>query len=500
MKTSFFIFLAQLTLGILSVSVSTAQILPFFNGLALDPMEPNAAYHLESTPEEILISGQYFSQEEGYWLPFVVKLDQEGNFISKTEFKNDTSYLHSRPEYVYLTENNYTFYGSNDKSYLFTYHLESESIDISSRFDFFTQDIGPESFLISEDRNRTYYCGKTLQSDFEKAIIYEIKNNNLREYTYGIAQRDTRFLNMRINSKDHLIAIAQNGWGANASMYIIAFDKEFNLLYNTSISGNEKSFLLQKGMVIDDHDNIICTGLHITKPNEDFIVNAGVTKLNSNGEHLWTSTIGNTNHYSTQYPEWNSVTLSSQNDGYILAGSVPYQSESMDTSIRIPTIGKVSLSGDSLWYYQYSYRSSSNVTEAYHDIVTTSDGGYAAVGTSILSDAMEDELPWLQSIVLKVNSKGTLDVETSSIVELKMKNLNVYPNPSTTDFVYIKGDYDGQLFIEVLDFDGKIMDNFTLLSIDHTVILDVTKYPTGIYHIRGDDKQGTQVYSSFIKN
>ena len=183
----------------------------------------------------------------------------------------------------------------------------------------------------------------------------------------------------------------------------------------------------------------------------------------------------------------------------MLAGARSYQSPNKDTSILIPSIGKLSTDGDSLWYYSFSFRSGSNIKESFHNIIATSDGGYLSVGESILSTAENDDLPWVQSIIVKVDSNGILDTTSVSILNVDTETFSLSPNPAT-NVIYLKQNGDTTLDLEIIDKMGRVIDVLYSYSSIHTIICDISNYESGIYTVKARDKSKQKQYiSRFIK-
>ncbi len=166
----------------------------------------------------------------------------------------------------------------------------------------------------------------------------------------------------------------------------------------------------------------------------------------------------------------------------MLVGAKSYQTPTKDTSILIPSIGKLSYDGDSLWYYTFSFRSGLNIRESFHDIIATSDGGYLVVGESILFDSEDEDLPWTQSILLKVDSTGHLDTTSVSVLNIDEENISLYPNPSN-NIIYLKQSGSNPLYIEIIDNLGRVVDKYISHSNNHTIALDISGYSNGVYNV-----------------
>jgi len=453
----------------------------FKTSINIHPGEPNSAYQVEECNGRYIISGQYFDTIEGYWLPFIAEIDLDGNLIGN--------------------EDSYIFTGNKRIQVIFEYNFDTKAINIIDRFKFLDLDVSPSSFLISDDHSKIYYCGRNIPEndpsaslDTEVAVILLSKTDTVI-YRNGIPGKSQIAKNMRFNSEGNLVVAAYSDEGWIDSTFIMIFDPELNLISSTSQTSFEANFSYRDGLAIDHEDNIICTGGQVTKPNGVFDVKVGAAKFNSQGQHLWTAGIGNHVDLVNAYPDWNAVIESPNNDGYVLVGAKTFQTPNLDTSILIPSIAKLSSDGDSLWHYTYSYRFSKNIRESFHDVISTSDGGYLAIGDSTLSGAEGEDLPWVQSILLKVNADGLLDTTSVAVLEVDNESLNIYPNPSS-DIIYLKQKNNQHLDIKIYDLNGKVVDTFISYSDNHTVILDVSNYNSGIYTLIAHNKVNKNKYTS----
>lgn len=114
-------------------------------------------------------------------------------------------------------------------------------------------------------------------------------------------------------------------------------------------------------------------------------------------------------------------------------------------------------------------------------------------------------------VVLDVNNDVDEDNETNneesftsqnfsfeSLVSIDPKDhladVKLYPNPAQDNFYIQRGEYFGDLQIELLAMDGRILDTQVMEAGQAQQEMQVANYPTGIYLVRiqGDGKQHIQ--------
>ncbi len=290
---------------------------------------------------------------------------------------------------------------------------------------------------------------------------------------------------------------------AKDTTYLYFLDTDLNLIRSTLGHTDNPNFRLGKGMDIDKDDNIVVTGAQHSPggSTRDARNLQGVVKFDREGRYLWTSYISNSINNVSGWGKWHSIVESVEQDGYVIAGAESYQTPSEDTIISRASIAKLSYDGDSLWMHTYSYREGPRLQEAFHDIAATSDGGYIAVGSSAHYDAVDESLlPWIRTIILKVDKDGLLDTTLVSVLDIDSQenNLSIYPNPVIGDHLYITQSLDQDLRIAVYNTQGQLMDNYRSDNAQHTIILDVADYDPGMYIVTATNDRGHKYSRKFV--
>jgi len=361
------------------------------------------------------------------------------------------------------------------------------------------------SFFIENDS--IIYTGgfEYPQNNIENALVYKLTTTDTILYKFPNTNKHQRVRNILLNSEDNFtIACIDRELIPNAtrdSSFFIFLDKNLNLIGDTYNGTDKSDFRLGKGMTIDNQDNIICTGSKQlpTATSIDQLNVQGIAKFNPEGKHLWTKYIGNSINNELGYGKWNSVVESSQEDGYIIAGSESYQDLAEDTLMSKAAIAKLSYDGDSLWMHTFSFRQGTRLIERFNDVIATSDGGYLAVGEGLDFSLEVPILPWLQTIILKVNKDGLLDTTTSAAIIPIDKDdpINIFPNP-TQGPLYLTQTLNQKLNISIYNQSGQKVDNYISDHAQHTIVMDVADYPSGIYTLIADNKSGKRFTRRFV--
>ena len=209
-------------------------------------------------------------------------------------------------------------------------------------------------------------------------------------------------------------------------------------------------------------------------------------------EIMWETSL-NKGHWSS-VNSLSKVVKANDNSGYIISGQEYLAGEGL-----YGLLGKVSLTGDSLWLRHYEFVTSENPRHYIYDMEQTPDGGYIMVGEARPYNALDPDFPppIQQGWILKVDEYGCLvpGCQTVSTTEASVihAQLTIYPNPAT-DYLNVffhRQSNSRELWqFRLLDTMGKVYSNFQTELPEMTFILEVQHLPSGIYFLEAIGPEG----------
>jgi len=496
-----------LTLTFALCSTASAQK-GFKNELRLNTEEPSHAFHIEEYEGQYYMSGQYGDASIPAWNGFIAIYDEDGEYVKHHLISNDTLAILNVSHHVHLHEETYnvlSVFGGFAR--IVTYDFELDSFYTTRKFSLSDLGVVPFSFHPEFDDETFFFAGTTGDS----LRVVKVTPTDTVRYTDGEFSRDKVALNMEVNSKDELIIVAEDRRDVmrsdKDSTHIVILDKSLNLLIDNKDNDDNPEMKVNrsKGMVIESDDNIVITGNQkeiIDTPSSftHYHNTPSVAKFDSEGNHLWTSTIGNTIYNVYALGVWKSVIESAEKDGYVVVGGESFQPGYLsDTLIVTAAIAKLSPEGDSLWMRRYSWRTGDEVRDKFTDVVATSDGGYVAVGESAYIDPeTEEDMPWIKAIIIKLDKDGLLDTSSVSTIQLdEVSQTRIFPNPAT-DYLYLVNESKSSLQVSILSMDGRVMDAFSSPDHTHTQVIDLARYAAGSYVIQVVDVAGRRKTHKFV--
>lgn len=471
----------------------------FHDLLALKTNEPNRPTALIETENEYLRFGQYFDQDIGRWTSMYTRNTKLGEFIEVLTLTNDTTNFIIESPVILSKETNYfaIALGPANSMKLMQYQEDNPSINTFLSFDQLKDDFSPTSFAFDEQKENFFFSGRNLDlgpnNDQDIKLLrigqletktFTIPNEEFNDLAIAIKQNENgNFIAscMRVDK----VTISDKDDASQA--YIIIFDEDLNLVFNPDIGFESIQMRLGKGLLIDQYNNIIVTGYVrlFDEQLDAFVHHACIAKFDSSGQPLWKKIIGNNAGNTIGYGHWNSIIESKESDGYIVVGAQNRLNFEIDsTYIPTATISKINYEGDSLWTRTYSFRDvKSSVVEDFSDVILSEDGHYVACGGSKDSDAPTTALPWVQSLILKMDSNGIYDSTTVSTIDGLSKEENCLNISSTQNQsrIYFSQCTDNEVKVVINSLSGQIIEKFTLPNSNHTHILNTSHFPPGIY-------------------
>lgn len=472
----------------------------FKNELILNIEEPNTAYHVLEHNGKYYMSGQYADTSIQSWNGYIAIYDEDGNLLDHHLVANDTLPILNVSHNVHFYEDTYNVLSVwGGFANIVTYDFALDSFYTTRKFKLSDLGVIPLSMYPDFSNQEFYFAGA-----FEDSLkVVKISNTDTLSFVDGENLRHRFAGSMQINSEGKLIILGEDKLRGQSStldsVYINILNRELELEKTNlnNLTNPQITINMNKGLTIDNIDNIVATGtrrevIETSSPNVETIDIPTIVKFDSSGTHIWTISIGNNTYNIVGKGIWKSVINTKENDGYIVVGSEAYQPEfDSDTLITRAVIAKVSNEGDSLWMRRYSWRVGAEVEDRFNDVISTSDGGYLAVGQSTnLAPNTDQDLPWIKSIIIKLNSDGLLDTSTVSTLQLNSANeIKMFPNPAS-DVLYLTQDSNRSLEVQIFNMNGSLMERLNLDSNSHIHILDISNYQIGSYLIQALDTSG----------
>lgn len=252
--------------------------------------------------------------------------------------------------------------------------------------------------------------------------------------------------------------------GANNDHLIIKTDSLGNEEWR-KVEGNQYHNGDAIVAITNDNKYIFC-GYH--KLNSTFDSEPQVTKLDLDGEVIWTKYYGPLGNTKTA----RAIKLL-PDGGFVFCGIDRYQ------GLFYGQIRKIDADGNEIWYRRYTH--TDGIDCWFNDVTPTSDGGYILTG--LLGG--DQDLGIEQDMwAMKVDSFGCL-VPGCQFVHVDENNpaaLSVYPNPCD-DFinVYVESLNLDQCELQLYDTQGRLVRNATVNNSGSTWIIESSTLPEGLY-------------------
>jgi hypothetical protein len=254
----------------------------------------------------------------------------------------------------------------------------------------------------------------------------------------------------------------------------ISGENNDHLVIKTDSLGNEEwrkvegnQYQNGTAMVANTNDgNYIFCGWN--SPNTTYNSYPQVTKLDQDGEIIWTNNYGSLGVMKYAF----SMKLL-DDGGFVFCGSDRLQ------GILYGQIRKIDADGNEIWYRRYTH--TDGIDCWFNDVTPTSDGGYILTG--LLGG--DQDLGIEQDMwAMKVDSFGCL-VPGCQFVHVDENNpaaLSVYPNPCD-DFinVYVESLNLDQCELQLYDTQGKLVRNAAVNNSGSTWIIESSTLPEGLY-------------------
>ena len=181
--------------------------------------------------------------------------------------------------------------------------------------------------------------------------------------------------------------------------------------------------------------------------------------------------------------------IQTSDGGFLITGTVVYQPQGSNFDYRI-VLMKTDSNGDSLWSREFTGYGLSDSRK----IIQTSDGGFAIIGTSTDQSINQNYL-----YLIKTDSLGSIiPVSLQTIPE--SQSFYIYPNPSGNNLkIYLNSSYEYILKIDIINSKGQTCKTIEVNNSISQIQIDVGSLPKGIYSCNLIARNGLNITGSFIK-
>lgn len=271
-------------------------------------------------------------------------------------------------------------------------------------------------------------------------------------------------------------------------------------IIDTITGNNDFHRIRTRDAIMDSLGNVVSCSLHTYRTEDGELRREPlISRINIHDKTEWDAKLGYVENEDGLQSGWWGIIEATDDDGYILAGSARIQNDSLDFSYA--TLAKMSIDGDSVWYRRYSSIDSTHAYHQFRDVTTTPEGGYMAVGYDACHAPLVGCDFGLRILLLKTDKDGLIVPDSMSSIATVDKSaqlsISAYPNP-TMETLYVQHSAKQKIVYRLLDNQGRLVRSFHAGLSDETFILDVSDYPSGLYHLSYADEHGTVLGSELV--
>lgn len=321
-----------------------------------------------------------------------------------------------------------------------------------------------------------YSTADSLSNNTIWLVSYDMETGEkIDEFRY---REDDRFMSPReliIYQDGYAIVGFREFVGENqAEVFIMLLTLDFELIDISKYDNFDYLSFYIEAVLTSDDDIVFATN-EIRDDTFPTVYKTKILKVNSDLDLEWETTFGNP-EYQRDALTCTGTVNSHHDDGYLICG---YQVHGV--------IGKVSESGDSLWYRTYEPLPEENGFRSnFNDIIATPDGNYAAIGNMSPSNSIETDSIHFKIWIVKIDEDGNIvDKDTTTSIHTLQDfgdKLRIFPNPSS-EVLYLELDDVDDLNIQIFDQAGKLVLKRDATHVYHTYMLDISSYSNGTYFI-----------------
>ncbi len=422
---------------------------------------------------------------------YIFKYDKEGKLINMEIDSDENSpiYFQNNHNDLFIVENRiYSIVnGLSANDYVMIYDIENDTIEsklsyLSNTPDAVLQPVGLTPW----------------DDDFTILFINWKENYNNIVVQYGLDQdaERTEFDFSEIYTAGRELVILSDSTFLVGGFSILGSNTQTTgLLFKGNIEGE-----IEWRHYIELENPNIWTAIRkvIKTPNEEYIVSFTsylppgrfqpcVRKVDINGDELWTKVLGG-NHwdYDLLLPGIRQIIPSSHPEKYVYIGTRKEQGSSSGDDQSFGMIGKFDEDGNDVWTKKVSIPDKSNLQEVTFLDMQKFEDNYFIVGSFFFKDTPENE-PRVQQCILKVDEDGNLipfnsDSVSVSFEEDSKRKIALFPNP-TSDYLMLDTKGCSNCKFTIVNSVGQRLKSFTTQSNNETLIIDTSRYRTGLYYL-----------------
>jgi hypothetical protein len=288
---------------------------------------------------------------------------------------------------------------------------------------------------------------------------------------------------------------------------ILELDEDGNPLSDFALV-NTYYYTNNIGDFMVDDEGIVCIGGGAREPEVSVMPTPMIYKLNRQGEELWTSFPP-----TTPFLEQFTVELEQTCDGgYIMCGHEhvwgPDSSFTFNYNVML---GRYANDGTFLWKRNFEFVGTQDFNNRIADLISTSDGGFAAVGYHVNSDLdnpYPEGEPSQKAWFLKVDECGCLvpgcdpncstEVCPESPFLLGEDTFIIGPNPAQSHLNIYLGESEEAGVFELRNIQGQLVQSFTAAQGNTTFVLETATYAEGMYVLSYMNAQGEVLQSERV--
>ncbi len=283
--------------------------------------------------------------------------------------------------------------------------------------------------------------------------------------------------------------------GHRSKSLLVGIDSIGNKLWEWVYNGSELSNGVSN-IVVADNGNLVIShavGDEVIINSSSSVIHSSkylVTELNQNLDIVWQCVMDPTD-LVTGYEFFSTLHKCEDNSGYLASGPIYVEGPNQLGEV-LGYIGKISLTGDSLWtrkVLHYETEEELELRSPYfhtvYDIAETPDGSILIAG-----EAWESDIYPQQAWVAKVDEYGCHVPGCHLIDAINEQNisnfhLSVYPNPTTESINVYLPDFEVKNKSEFLLFDlsGKLLKSYSCNYGNTNYVLPVGSFSPGQYYL-----------------
>ncbi len=461
----------------------------------------NTSFGVIELDDRYVVGGKNARFGDTYQSIFFSQYDLNGNFIKRV-MHTDTNYImdFSHDNHISLNGKSELVWSARGTGRVHVVKYSPELNKITFLDTILRTEINnfaTSSFLLSDDGY--ILCGgiKDEDSSFFQFSMLKVNGDSIKfyiddDYPISYGYRVFRLPNGNLKTVSRLTNDDESN-----SLGISEFTKDLELVNFIKVSDNLKITNIEDAFIDDSGDIYISS--NILNPIAEFVfeITPFVAKINSEGMFEWQQEIG-IGKSTASDASWLCLTGGHENEGIVMGGAELYKSQ--DTTYQFAVLGSVSSNGDSLWYRRFSNLNSNIAYHEFRDVITTTDGGYLAVGCQA-NGFIEEGAPAFESIIIKTNSEGLVEPSsTTNNVDISSDGhiaIDVYPNPAV-DKLFINHNSDQVFKYQIISESGSMVRRFESIAGQQTFVLDVSEFAGGRYYLLVFDRKNKLLSKELI--